>query len=114
MIKIYHNPKCSKSRCAFDALKASEKQYEVVDYMKNPLTGSELKTIIAKLGVEPIALVRVKEAVWKEKFKDKILTDEQIIQAMLEYPQLIERPILIDEDKAVIARSPEKIAEILN
>lgn len=114
MIKIYHNPKCSKSRCAFDVLKASGKQYEVVDYMKNPLAENELKTIIAKLGIEPIALVRVKEVVWKEKFKDKILTDKQIIQAMLEYPQLIERPILTDGNKAVIARSPEKIAEILN
>ena len=113
MIKIYHNPRCSKSRCALDVLKSSEKDFEVIDYMKNTPTEIELKEIISKLNIKPIELVRTKESIWKENFHSKSLTDEEIIEAMLEYPQLIERPIVISGEKAVIGRPTEKIEEIL-
>lgn len=114
MIKIYHNPRCSKSRCGLDLLKSSEKEFEVVDYMKNPPTKIELENIIAKLGIKPIDLVRKNETIWKENFKDKTLTDSQIVEAMQSYPQLIERPIVIDEHKAVIGRPTEKIVNFLS
>ena len=81
--------------------------------MNNPLTVSELKNIIKLLKIKPIELVRVKEAIWKENFKDKNLTDDEIIEAMVENPKLIERPIVVNGTKAVIARPIEKIDEIV-
>lgn len=114
MIKIYHNPRCSKSRCALDLLKSSDKEYEIIDYMKNPLVKAEIELIISKLGIEPIELVRIKEPIWKEKFYNKSLTGDEIIEAMLEYPQLIERPIVIEGDRAVIGRPTEKIVDFLS
>ncbi|MFK8265990.1 arsenate reductase (glutaredoxin) [Capnocytophaga cynodegmi] len=113
MIKIYHNPRCSKSRCGLDLLKESEKEYEIVDYMKNPPKKEEIVEILAKLKISPLELVRKNESIWKENFKDKTLTDEEIIQSMADYPQLIERPIVIVGDKAVIGRPTEKIKELL-
>lgn len=113
IIKIYHNPKCSKSRCGLAVLKESNKDYEVIDYMKHPLTESALRDIIAKLGIAPMDLVRTKESVWKEQFKEQPLTDDQIIAAMLEYPQLIERPIVVMKDKAIIGRPTERIIEFV-
>ncbi|MDO4229675.1 MAG: arsenate reductase (glutaredoxin) [Capnocytophaga sp.] len=113
MIQIYHNPRCSKSRCALDVLKSAEIQYEIVDYMKNTITKTELTTIINKLKIKPIDLVRVKESIWKEKFGNKSLTDDEIIEAMLQFPQLIERPIVIDGEKAIVGRPVEKVIEFL-
>lgn len=114
MIKIYHNPRCSKSRCALDLLKSSDKEYEIIDYMKNPLGKVEIELIISKLGIQPIELVRTKEPIWKEKCHNKSLTGDEIIEAMLEYPQLIERPIVIEGDRAVIGRPTEKIVDFLS
>ncbi|SFN61868.1 arsenate reductase [Paenimyroides ummariense] len=113
MIKIYHNPKCSKSREGLSILQDLNKEIEIINYINNPLTVSELKNIIKLLGIKPIELVRVKEAIWKENFKDKNLTDEEIIEAMVANPKLIERPIVVNGNKAVIARPIEKIDEIL-
>ena len=113
MIKIYHNPKCSKSREGLSILQDLNKEIEIINYINNPLTVSELKNIIKLLNIKPIELVRVKEAIWKENFKDKSLTDEEIIEAMVANPKLIERPIVVNGNKAVIARPIEKIDEIL-
>lgn len=113
MIKIYHNPRCSKSREGLCTLKDLNEQVEIINYIENPLTFEELKKLIALLGIEPIELVRTKEAIWKEEFKDKKLTNEEIIEAMVKYPKLIERPIVVNGDKAVIARPSEKIKEII-
>lgn len=89
------------------------KEVEIINYINNPLTVSELKNIIKLLGIKPIELVRVKEAIWKENFKDKNLTDDEIIEAMVANPKLIERPIVVNGNKAVIARPIEKIDEIM-
>lgn len=89
------------------------KEIEIINYINNPLTVSELKKIINLLGIKPIELVRVKEAIWKENFKDKNLTDDEIIEAMVANPKLIERPIVVNGNKAVIARPIEKIDEIM-
>lgn len=113
MIKIYHNNRCSKSRCGLQILEASGKEFEVVPYLKDIPTVKELKEIIELLGISPIDLVRKNEAIWKENYKGKTLTGSEIIEAMVNNPKLIERPIVINGDKAVIGRPPEKIHEIL-
>ena len=111
-IKIYHNPRCSKSRQGLDLLKNANQDYEVVDYLKNPPTEKELKSILKKLGMTPIELVRKKEAIWKEHYKGKEMSDVEVIKAMIENPRLIERPIVIKGNKAVIGRPTEKISEL--
>ncbi|AVM54647.1 arsenate reductase (glutaredoxin) [Capnocytophaga sp. oral taxon 864] len=113
MITIYHNPKCSKSRCGLELLKDSGKEYQIVDYLKKGISKEELKNLLTKLQMSPIELVRTKENIWKEQFKGKMLTDDEVIEAMIQYPQLIERPIVIVGDKAVIGRPTERIKEII-
>ncbi len=113
MIKIYHNNRCSKSRCGIQALEESGKQFEVVKYLEDVPTKTELKNIIKLLDITPIELVRKNEAIWKENFKGKTLSDDEIIDAMVANPKLIERPIVINGNKAVIGRPTEKILEII-
>ena len=113
MITIYHNNRCRKSREGLEILEKSGKQFEVVKYLENTLSQKELKSIIKLLKIKPIELVRKSEAIWKEKFKNKTLTDDEIIYAMVENPKLIERPIVINNNKAVIGRPPEIIREII-
>lgn len=113
MIKIYHNNRCSKSRLGLGILEASGKDFEVVKYLEDVPTEKELSEIITLLGIAPIELVRKNEAIWKAEFKGKDLTDAEIIKAMVENPKLIERPIVINKDKAVIGRPPENINTII-
>ena len=113
MLTIYHNPRCSKSREGLQLLEELNEPFTVIKYLDTPLTKEELSEIIKKLGIKPIELVRTKEDIWKEKYVDKKLTPAQVIAALVKYPQLIERPIVINGDKAVIARPAEKIKEIL-
>ena len=113
MIKIYHNPRCSKSREGLCSLQDLNREVEIINYIENPLTFNELKKLIALLKIKPIELVRTKETIWKEQFKDKNLTDDELIEAMIANPKLIERPIVVNGNKAVIARPAEKINEIL-
>jgi arsenate reductase len=113
MLKIYHNPRCSKSRCALDILKTSGKDFEVIDYLKNVPDQATLKIILKKLNLPAIELVRKGESVWKEKFRDLTMDDDQIIDAMVQFPQLIERPVVVEGDQAVIARPPERVNELL-
>jgi len=113
MITIYHNNRCTKSRRALDELEKSGKDFEVVYYLETPPNKSELKEIIQKLSIKPLELIRKGEKVFTENYKGKILTDEEWIDAMVAHPILIERPIIISGDQAVIARPIEKIKEIL-
>ena len=112
-IKIYHNPRCGKSREGLQLLENSGKEFEVVEYLKNSLSKEELKEIVRKLEIKPLDLVRQKEKVWMENFKDKNLSDEEIIEAILEFPVLLERPIVINGEKAIIGRPPVLIKDIL-
>ncbi|MFK5958777.1 MAG: arsenate reductase (glutaredoxin) [Lutibacter sp.] len=112
-MKIYHNPRCSKSRQGLEILKESNNPFEVIKYLETPITKNELTDIIKLLGISPINLVRKNEAIWKENYKGKTLTDAEIINAMAENPKLIERPIVINNGKAVIGRPPEIIKTIL-
>lgn len=113
MIQIYHNSRCGKSRECLVFLENSGQKYEIVKYLEEVPTFVELKEIIQKLDIKPIELVRRKEKIWAENFKDKQLNDDEIIQAMISNPILIERPIVVNGDKAVIARPLEKAAAIL-
>ena len=113
MIKIYHNPRCSKSRQGVKYLEEKGLEFEVIQYLKDELNAEELKELIQKLNIQPIELVRTKEAIWKENYKDLDLSDDQIIQAMVENPRLIERPIVVNKDKAVVARPTEDIDLLL-
>ena len=112
-MKIYHNPRCSKSRQGLEILQNSNLQFETIKYLDTPVSETELTEIIQLLGIAPINLVRKNEAIWKENFKGKELTDAQIIMAMVDNPKLIERPIVINNGKAVIGRPPEVIKTIL-
>lgn len=113
MIKIYHNNRCSKSRNGLEVLEKSGKPFEIVKYLEDVPSVKELKDIIKLLGIKPIDLVRQSESVWKEHFKGKNLSDSQIIKAMIENPKLIERPIVINGNKAVIGRPAELILDII-
>lgn len=113
MIKIYHNPRCGKSREGLQILENSGKEFEVVKYLDQIPSKEELESILQKLKIEPIALVRQKEKIWIENFKGKTISNEQIIQAMIDNPILIERPIVINGNKAAIGRPPQKIEKIL-
>ncbi|CAM1357985.1 conserved hypothetical protein [Tenacibaculum sediminilitoris] len=113
MIKIYHNPRCSKSRQGLEILENSGKEFEIVKYLETIPTQEKLKEIIKLLNISPIDLVRKNEKIWKEKYKGKELSDTEIIKAMVEIPKLIERPIVINGNKAVVGRPPETIKEII-
>ena len=113
MIKIYHNNRCSKSRCGVEILENSGKDFEIVKYLDNIPSEKELTEIISLLNISPIDLVRKGEKIWKENYKGKELSDSQVIKAMVENPKLIERPIVINGNKAVIGRPPESILEII-
>ena len=113
MIQIFHNNRCSKSRCGLEILENSGKEFEVVKYLDNVPSEKELNEIINLLNITPIQLVRKNEKIWKEEFKGKELSDTEIVQAMVNNPKLIERPIVINGNKAVIGRPPENILEII-
>ncbi len=113
MIQIYHNPRCGKSRCGLELLENSGKPFEIIKYLEKIPSKKELKAIISKLKITPIELVRKDETVWKENFKGKNLSDDEIIDALIKHPILIERPIVINGDKAIIGRPPENIQQII-
>lgn len=113
MIQIYHNPRCGKSRNCLAFIKESEKEFEVINYLDDVPTFEELKTLIQKLNFEPLTLVRQKEKIWIENYKNKVMTNDEIIQAMVTYPILIERPIVMIEDKAIIGRELEQVIDFI-
>lgn len=110
---VYHNSRCSKSRCAIDFLKEKGEDFTIVEYLKDVPTKAELKSIIKKLGIKPEELIRKGEDEFKEHYKGKILSDDEWIDAMVKFPKLIERPIVLNNEKAVIARPVERILDIL-
>ena len=113
MIEIYHNPRCKKSREGLAILEESGQDFEIKKYLDEIPTKNELQSLITKLDISPAELVRTQEKIWKENFKGKTLTDHELIEALHQFPKLIERPIVINNDKAVIGRPPEKIKNIL-
>ncbi len=113
-VKIYHNPRCSKSRQTLQLLKDNNIEPEVVKYLETPPTKEELEKILDLLGMEPRELMRRREKEYKELgLDDPNLSRDQLIQAMVEHPRLIERPIVIKDGKAALGRPPEKVLELL-
>jgi arsenate reductase len=113
MIKIYHNPRCRKSREGLELLEKSGKDFEIVKYLEDIPSKEELKSIIEYLNISPEKLIRKNEAIWKDNYRGKDLSDDQILHAMIAHPKLIERPIVVNDKRAVIGRPPEKIKNIL-
>ncbi len=112
-ITIWHNPRCSKSREALQILQESNSKIEVVKYLQSNPSKKEIQEILSKLDLSARELMREKEDIYKElNLKDE-LDEEKLIEAMVEYPKLIERPVLIKGDKAIIGRPTSKIAEFL-
>jgi arsenate reductase len=113
MIQIFHNNRCTKSRECLAFLEKSGQEFEIIKYLEKVPTVEELNTIIRKLNIKPIELVRQKEKIWMEHYQGKTLTDTEVIQALVSNPILIERPIVINGKKAVIARPIEKMYDII-
>lgn len=113
-MKIYHNPRCSKSRQTLQLLEQRQLNAEVVEYLKAPPSREELEALLGILRLEPRQLMRTKEPEYREQgLDDPSLSREQLIEAMLHTPILIERPIVIHNGRAVIGRPPENVLEIL-
>ena len=113
MIKIYHNPRCSKSRQGLEIIKNSDLPFKIIKYLETPLTKNELITILDILSIAPIDLVRKGEPIWKEQYKGRDLSNDDLINMMVAHPKLIERPIVINKKDGIIGRPPENIKEIL-
>ena len=111
---LYHNPSCSKSRETLALIRASGIQPRIVEYLKTPPSEAELSTIVKKLGIAPVELVRKGEAVFREKYSGKTLSDAEWIKAMVASPILMERPILVRGSSAAIGRPPENVRPLLS
>jgi len=112
-MKIYHNPRCSKSRKGLQYLEDKGCNFEVVKYLTDGLSEKELSELIAKTGKKPFDFVRQHETDYKEQYKGKVLSDEEWIKVLVENPKLLHRPIVVNGDKAVLGNPPENIDEIL-
>jgi len=113
-VTIYHNPRCSKSRQTLALLEEKNIEPEIILYLETPPSTDELTELLAKLGISARALLRKGEDAYKENnLKDDSLSEEQLIQAMHDHPKLIERPIVVVNDKAALGRPPEQVLEIL-
>jgi len=103
---------CNKSRQALAIVEKNTSEFEIVEYLKNPLTIEEIKVLLPQLNIKACELVRTQEAIWKENYKGKILTDNELINIMAKNPKLIERPIIEHNNKAVIGRPPENVLRL--
>ncbi|QKE62560.1 arsenate reductase (glutaredoxin) [Aquipseudomonas campi] len=113
-LTLYHNPRCSKSRGALELLEARGLTPNILRYLETPPTAAELQSLLSKLGIGARQLLRTGEDEYKAlNLADSNLSEAQLIAAMVAHPKLIERPILIAGDKAVIGRPPEKVLELL-
>ena len=112
MLTIYHNPRCSKSRQTLQIIEEAGAEIEVVEYLKTPLNEAQLKALASKLGVSAIEMMRTKEAEFKEQ-NLKGADDESLFAAMANTPKLMERPIVVKGESAVIGRPPENVNELL-
>jgi arsenate reductase (glutaredoxin) len=113
MLKIYHNPRCAKSREGLKYLTQHGLEFEVIQYLDNPLDAKEIKTILMKLNLKPSQVVRIQEDLYRKELKDKTFSDEEWISIIVQNPRLLQRPIVESKYKAVIAIPSEKIQELV-
>ncbi len=112
-VTIYHNPRCSKSRNTLALLQQNGIEPTVVEYLKQPPDRAVLKSIVKKLGVQPEQIVRKGEDIYKQHYAGKTLTNDQWLDALASHPILIERPIVVQGDRAVIGRPPENVLDLI-
>ena len=112
-MKLYHNPRCSKSRQALSFLKENEINFDIVLYMKDSLSSREIKGLLRKLKMAPIDLIRKNEPVWKDKFLGKEMNEEDLVNAMILHPKLMGRPLVESQNAALLAVITENIKDLL-
>jgi arsenate reductase len=112
-MKIYHNPRCSKSRQTLQIIKDAGADVEIIEYLNQTPTEKELTAVLEKLGMNAEDILRKGEDIYKQNFKGKTFSNEEWIKIMIENPKLIERPIVIKGNKAVLGRPPENVNEFL-
>lgn len=113
MIKIYHNPRCRKSRETLALIRESGYEPEIIEYLQNPPSALELKALLKGMNKKPLEIIRKGEDIFKSNFKGKNLSDDEWIRVMVENPKLIERPIVVKGDEVILGRPPENVKEIL-
>ena len=113
MLTIYHNTRCRKSREALKLIEDSGQPFEIVEYLNQPLSAAELDSLLEKLEMEPLDLVRRNEAEWKTHFKGKELSKKEVIEAIARFPKLMERPVVVRGNKAVVGRPPENVHALI-
>lgn len=112
-MQVYHNPRCGKSRNCLAYLEQNKIEFETIKYLEQPPTKDQIIELLKMLDMSPLDLVRKKEKIWIENYKNQQLTDDNIVTAMVDNPILIERPIIIKDGKAIIARDIESIQKIV-
>ena len=112
-MKIYHNPRCRKSRESVNYLADKNIHFEIIEYLKERVSENMMKSILKSLNMSAIELVRKNEKIWKDNFKRKELKEEEIISLLCNEPKLMERPIIVCKNKAVIGRPKENIDRLL-
>ncbi len=113
-MKIYHNPRCRKSRAGLEYLRGKTGDFEIRDYLKEGITREEIREILLRLNTGPRELVRVQEELYKKELKGKNFTDDEWITILAENPKLIRRPVVVSNHKAVIGDPPEELDKLLN
>lgn len=112
-VRIYHNPRCSKSRAALALLQDAGLEPDIIEYLKTPPTRDALAALVKQLGIKPAELLRRGETIFREHYADRHLDDDDALDAMVAHPILIERPIVIVGERAVLGRPPERVRELL-
>jgi len=113
MIKIYHHPRCSKSRAGLAYLRQKTTAIEVVEYIRHPMTEEELRSILVKMNARPLDVVRKQEDIYKKALKGKTFTDDEWIRIILQHPVILSRPIVVKGYRAVVADPPEAMDPLL-
>ena len=108
-MKIYHNPRCRKSREGVQYLTDKKLNFEILYYLKEGVSEDDIKSILKKLNMSAIELVRKNEKIWKDNYKDKVLNEKEILDVMIKNPKLIERPIIISNEISLIGRPIENV-----
>ena len=109
MVRIYHNPRCRKSREALKLLQEHGEKIEIIEYLKNPPSITELSSLVSKMNMKPEELIRKNETLFKNRYRGKSFSDKEWIRIMVNNPVLIERPIIVKDKRVILARPPEKV-----
>ena len=113
MIKIYHNPRCRKSREALEIIRQAGYEPMIIEYLQDPPSYQELKDMLKKMGKKPEEIIRKGEAIFKDNYKGKNLSDDEWIKVLIKNPKLIERPIVVNGEKVALGRPPENVRSIM-